>query len=103
MNMLEVENLSTERYEKFEFDKIDKCFVPTGILICYLFGTCKKTKFMHFSSTSESEEIGSGFNIVTIESKDKNKFFCDIKALKLLFDVKDLEDWEAGLAILKEL
>ena len=102
MNILEVENLSTERYEKFEFDKIDKCSIPVGILICYLFGTCKKTKFIHFSSTSESEEIGSGFNIVTIEPEDKDKFFCDIKALKLLFDVKDLEDWEMDIEYRKE-
>ncbi len=71
--------------------------IPIGILICYLFVNSDEVKFLHFVGTSESEEIGTGFNIVSVEQEEKDKYFCNLKALNLVFQIKDLYEWKLNI------
>lgn len=97
MKILNSERLSTKLYEMYDLTNIRNQNIPVGILICYLFVNSDEVKFLHFVGTSESEEIGTGFNIVSVEQEEKDKYFCNLKALNLVFQIKDLYEWKLNI------
>ena len=97
MKNLKTERLSTELYEIYDLNSVYNQTIPVGILICYLFANNARVKFVHFTGTSESEEIGAGFNLVSLEQEEKNKYFSDLKALNLVFQIKDLYKWKLDI------
>ena len=97
MKLLKSERLSTELYELYDVNSVCKQTIPEGVFICYLLVNNTDVKFVHFTGTSESEEIGTGFNLVSVEQEEKSKYFSDLNALNLVFHIKDLYKWELDI------
>ena len=102
MDLLERENLTYQVFERYRLDVTSKYFIPVGILFCYLFATSRDVVFEHATLTGESEEIGSGFSLLSIDKTDKDIYFTSPKQLALVFSLQSLVSWQLEVLIGKD-